>query len=107
MTAANVGARYGQFTGAKAGPGGNSVLAFNGIANQVQDLKGAWYWIEILPFVDSGAGLLSSYENNPHLKAYAPDKLHPWIYRITAYARGKKKGTEVVLQTVLSFQSSE
>ena len=107
MTVTNVGARYGQFTGAAAGPGGNPILGLSESSSQIKDLKGAWYWIEILPFATAEVGLLSAYENNPHLKAYAPDKSAPWIYRITVYARGQKKGTEVVLQTVLSFQSSE
>ncbi|QIL70821.1 pilus assembly protein PilX [Diaphorobacter sp. HDW4B] len=107
MTAANVGARYGQFTGAAAGPGGNPILGLSESSKQVKDLKGAWYWIEVLSFANSEVGLLSTYDNNPHLKAYAPDKSVPWIYRITVYARGQKKGTEVVLQTVLSLQSSE
>ncbi|QIL82682.1 pilus assembly protein PilX [Diaphorobacter sp. HDW4A] len=107
MTATNVGARYGQFTGAVSGPGGNPVLAINETAKNAKDLKGAWYWIEVLPFADAQIGLLSSYENNPHLKTYAPDSRQPWIYRITVFAKGRKNGTEVVLQSLISLQSSE
>ncbi|QNP47324.1 pilus assembly PilX family protein [Diaphorobacter aerolatus] len=107
MTSSDVGARYGQFTGASSGSGANPILAINETARQIKDLKGAWYWIEILPFADTETGLLSEYEKNPHLAAYAPDKRRPWLYRITIYARGRKKGTEVVLQSVLSLQSME
>ncbi|MBF5005271.1 pilus assembly protein PilX [Diaphorobacter sp. NR2-3-3-1] len=107
MTAADVGARYGQFTGAVSSPGGNPLLAIQASSSNTKDLKGAWYWIEVLPFIDAQTGLLSIYENNPHFKTYAPDSRRPWIYRITVFAKGRKQGTEVVLQSLLSLQSSE
>ena len=107
MTASDNGARYGQFTGAGSGAGGNAVLSIRSDVSRASDMKGAWYWVEVLPFVDASVGLLSSYESNGHTKAYAPDKSKPWIYRITVFARGQKKGSEVLLQSVLSLQSSE
>lgn len=107
MTAENIGARYGQFTGAASGPGGNPILAMQQTGNSSGAHKGAWYWIEILPFVDAPVRLISGYENNAYLTAFAPDSRRPWIYRITVYARGNKKGTTVVLQSVLSLQSEE
>ncbi len=107
MTAENVGARYGQFTGASSASGGNPILAMRGTASRANDLKGAWYWVEVLPFVETQARLLSQNENNAAFKSYAPDPSRPWIYRITVLARGNKKSTEVVLQSIISLQAIE
>jgi len=95
-----VGARYGTYTGATTGAGGqtaNPILAAAG-ANQ-----GGWYWIEILPYVGGegyaggegadgtvivgGANMLSLDLGEPYV-----------VYRITALAYGRKPNTMVVLQ---------
>ena len=107
MTADGNGARYGQFTGAPSGPGSHPVLAARYPSARVRELYGAWYWVEILPLVDANVSLLSQYEHHQHLFTYAPDKRRPWVYRITVYAHGKKQGTEVVLQSVVSMQPAE
>jgi type IV pilus assembly protein PilX len=94
MTAANVGATYGQFTGATAT--NNSILS-----NQ------AWYWVEIMPYIDSNVSLLSVLPPGSNVEKFAPTRKKPWVYRITAYARGTKPGSEVVLQSTLSIQAFE
>lgn len=90
----NVGARYGQFTGAQAGNTSNPILAYNDPANNKD--KGGWYWIEIMPY-DSNAGntgLITNGSNNLALN------LTPSVaYRITAIAHGLKPSTQVVLQS--------
>ncbi|MEZ5718000.1 MAG: PilX N-terminal domain-containing pilus assembly protein [Burkholderiaceae bacterium] len=90
----NVGARYGQFTGAQTGSTSNPILAYNDPANNKD--KGGWYWIEIMPY-DSNAGntgLITNGSNNLALN------LTPSVaYRITAIAHGLKPSTQVVLQS--------
>jgi type IV pilus assembly protein PilX len=90
----NVGARYGQFTGAQAGSSSNPILAYNDPANNKD--KGGWYWIEIMPY-DSNAGntgLITNGSTNLALN------LTPAVaYRITAIAHGLKPSTQVVLQS--------
>lgn len=94
MIAANVGARYGQFTGAELGIAGSK--ASNPILKNTTAGQGGWYWIEVMPY-DSTAGnssLVSNGSNNLALN------LKPSVaYRITAVARGLKPSTQVVLQS--------
>ena len=100
MTQPNVGARYGEYSGATKGDSSNPanpILADTSAAN-----RGGWYWIEVLPYDESskssnliqgsGTGLL-------------PLNLTPSVvYRITALAYGRKTNiagnpvTTVVLQ---------
>lgn len=95
LTAKDVGARYGDFTGAKAGATGNPILA-NTTPNY-----GAWYWIEVMKFTPSPAAgnkvVQGSTAVNP-----VNAKL---IFRITAIARGLKPNTQVVLQKTVAFPS--
>ncbi|WP_353235341.1 pilus assembly protein PilX [Diaphorobacter ruginosibacter] len=107
MTAPDVGARYGQFTGAHAGLAGNPILAERASAKNAAGLQGAWYWIEILPYASANLSLLSRFEGNTQMAVYAPDPQRPWIYRITALARGRQKGSEVVVQSILTLRSLE
>lgn len=107
MTDSAVAARYGQYTGATADPEMHPILAERGTATVAGELRGAWYWIEILPYAVENIRLLSSYEPNTAMARFSPDRNRPWIYRITVLARGKKKGTEVVLQSVLTIKSVE
>lgn len=97
MAVNGVGARYGQYTGARPGTSAtpaNPLLADTGAAN-----RGGWYWIEVLPYDESSktSGLivpasgqsrnLLSLNINPNV-----------VYRITALAYGRRPGTVVVLQ---------
>ena len=80
MTATNVAARYGDNTNVTSSLS-NTILLKRGAK------EGAWYWIEVIPYV-SGS-----------LKGLGET---PYIYRITAIAKGLKPSTQVVLQSVLT-----
>lgn len=93
LAATGIGARYGQYTGAQIGD-------TNSPANPIlQDRSaataGGWYWIEVLPYVDSKAGLITNAASNQlELTGLAPHA----VFRITAIAYGRKPGTVVVLE---------
>ena len=99
MAAANVGARYGEYTGAKAGSDSapaNPILADKSTAD-----RGGWYWIEILPYDESSknSGLIVSDTTGTPTINLLPLNLKPNVaYRITALAYGRKPGTMAVLQ---------
>lgn len=101
MLATDVGARYGQFTGASAAATANPILA------DTDPGEGAWYWVEMLPYVDPNVALLASMPPGSNVERFAPSRKQLWVYRITALARGQKPGTEVVLQSTLSLQPAE
>lgn len=101
MIAANVGARYGQFTGAKAAATANPILAATGAG------QGAWYWVEMMPYIDPNISLLAVLPPGSNVERFAPSRKKLWVYRITAIARGNKPSSEVVLQSTLSLQAVE
>lgn len=101
MIASDVGARYGQFTGASADATANPILADKSAG------KGAWYWVEIMPYVDPNVSLLASMPPGSNVERFAPTRKKLFVYRITALARGNKAGSEVVLQSTLSLQVAE
>ncbi|CAN7316756.1 PilX N-terminal domain-containing pilus assembly protein [Acidovorax sp. Leaf78] len=95
MTQPNIGARYGQYSGAATG---NSSTPANPILADVSsNNSGGWYWIEIMQYdessknsrvvVDSSSTNLLRFNLKPNV-----------IYRITALAYGRKPGTMAVLQ---------
>lgn len=99
MRAHNVGARYGQFTGAETGSHSNPILKLN--KETTASDEGGWYWIEIMPYdPDAGnSGLISNGSQNLSLN------LRPNVaYRITALARGLKPSTQVILQSTFVLQ---
>ena len=103
MATANVGARYGQFSGATLGDSSkpaNPILADRSAAN-----RGGWYWIEVLPYEESSknSGLIvNSTGVGGNL---LPMNLKPnVVYRITALAYGRKANTMVVLQETYAQQ---
>ena len=100
MIAANVGARYGQFTGAATG--GTSTTASNPILKKTDTDEGGWYWVEVMPY-DSSAGnsKLITTETSGNLGL---NLLPNVAYRITAIARGLKPSTQVVLQSTFVRQ---
>lgn len=88
-TANNVGARYGQYTGAPQN--GNPILS------KSSTKEGAWYWIEIMRFdKDKDAENMVEGVASEAIKA-------PLLFRITAIARGLKPSTQVVLQSVVAL----
>jgi len=101
MIADDIGARYGQFTGASAEATANPILADKTAG------KGAWYWVEMLPYVDPNVSLLANMPPGSNVERFAPARKKLWVYRITALARGNKPSSEVVLQSTLSLQVAE
>lgn len=96
MQMLNVGARYGQYTGATTGAASNPILA------ESAEGRGGWYWIEVLPYVKGAGnlGLIPDSTNNLldiSLDTYV-------VYRITALAQGLKSNTQVVLQQTYARQ---
>ena len=103
MTAANVGARYGQYTGAKKGDSSNPA---NPILQETDAGKGGWYWIEVLPYDQSSktSGVIVGGSGATNLDLL-PLNLKPHVvYRITALAQGLKPNTRVVLQQTYARQ---
>lgn len=98
MISTDVGARYGQFTGATTS---------NEILLKTDAGKGAWYWVEMLPYVDTNVALMAGLDPNSNVERFAPARKKMLVYRITALARGLKPNTEVVLQSTLSVQAIE
>lgn len=94
--AASAAARYGDYTGAL--PPADSKATPNPLLTERTADKGAWYWIEVMPYDDSPAGLLPD-RNKLELN------LKPFVvYRITAVAKGNKDKTRVVLQSTYARQ---
>ena len=97
----DVAAHYGQFTGADAATTANPILS--GTATNQR----AWYWVEILPYVDPNVSLLAGMPPGSNVERFAPSRKKPWVYRITAIAQGNRPATMVVLQSTLSLQAVE
>lgn len=104
-----VGARYGQYSGNAPGAHTNPILSFSA-AN-----KGAWYWVEPIPFkgaeLGNTTGLLQSSATVP-IEA-------DMLFRITALALGikgassndtdidKRSPTAAVIQTIVALPVSK
>ena len=98
MATANVGARYGQFSGATLGNSSkpaNPILADRSAAN-----RGGWYWIEIMHYDESSknSGLIVSTAGTPTNNLLNLNLKPNVVYRITALAYGRKNSTMAVLQ---------
>jgi type IV pilus assembly protein PilX len=104
-------ARYGDYTGASIGAKENDVLAAVDSGSSSDNWgtrllqkwsgaskSGAWYWIEVLPYEESG-GMTSLIEGTGSSSAVALNLKPNVVYRITVLARGIKQG-QVVLQEV-------
>lgn len=72
-------ATYGQFTGAVPGANGNPILTANPSA--------AWYWVEVLQFNAKGCAAATG---------MCPPQNRPFVYRITAVARGRGNTIAVI-----------
>ncbi|MEJ8856619.1 pilus assembly protein [Variovorax robiniae] len=84
-----VAATYGTYTGAKATAASNPLLMTG--AGQAPR---AWYWVEVLPY-DVGAATTAG-----PAQRFAPDAGNPYVFRITAVAKGLKPNSMAVVQTV-------
>ena len=102
ISATDVGARYGQFTGAKLS---TTAAPANPVLADTSDWdRGGWYWIEVLPYIKPGTGTNRLIVDATASSSGAPDvfqaNLDPnVIYRITAVAYGRKNSMVVLQQT--------
>lgn len=95
MTADGIGARYGEYTGALPT---DDEATTSPLLRERAAGRGAWYWIEVMPYDMSPGGLLAGRDKlelnlNPAV-----------VYRITALAIGLKPRTQVVLQSTFARQ---
>ncbi|MDP3253019.1 MAG: hypothetical protein Q8M77_14040 [Hydrogenophaga sp.] len=81
-----IAAVYGQFTGAAPQTAGNPLL--NAATPR------AWYWVEVFRYTQA-AGIMHPAGDLP-----IPDRRRPFVYRITAFAKGLHPGTRVHLRSV-------
>lgn len=86
FTGANRGATYGQYTGATYAANSGNVL-LNPATPQ------AWYWVEVLQYNTAAA------VGGGNAAIWSPSPTQPFVYRITALARGRKAGTLAVVQS--------
>lgn len=104
MTATNVGARYGQYTGALTGDPSDPNKTANPLLHwdtTTPPDRGGWYWIEVLPYDESSknSGLIVDDATGAPTTNLLALNLRPNVaYRITALAYGRKPSTMVVLQ---------
>ena len=107
MTQPNVGARYGQYTGAARGTTtspASPILQWN-TDGTTPNNQGGWYWIEVLRYDESSknSGVIVGGANTDHLLRL---NLKPnLVYRVTALAYGRKPGTMAVLQQTYARQT--
>ena len=85
LTAADVGARYGEYTGASLGDASNPINPI--LADRSAPNQGGWYWIEVLPYDQSSQNAGVVMGNNNLL---ALNMVPNVVYRITALAYGRK-----------------
>lgn len=101
--AADIGARYGRYTGAALG---SSTSPANPIlADRSADNRGGWYWIEILPYDETGktSGLIVN-ASGVGGNALGLNLVPNVVYRVTALAYGRKPNTMVVVQQTYAQQ---
>ena len=102
LAVTDVGARYGQYTGAlKGDPSDASKTANPILADTSAADRGGWYWIEVLPYDESSknSGLIVDDTTGVTTTTLLALNLRPSVaYRITALAYGRKPSTMVVLQ---------
>ena len=104
MAVADVGARYGQYTGATPGDPSDATKTANPLLHwdaATPPDRGGWYWIEVLPYDESSknSGLIVDTATGIPTTSLLALNLRPNVaYRITALAYGRKPSTMVVLQ---------
>lgn len=98
MIADNVGARYGEYTGALPATGSTAMV--NPLLTERTARRGAWYWIEVMQYASTGESSVVSNASQTMALNLSPRV----VYRITAVARGLKEGTQVVLQSTFARQ---
>jgi type IV pilus assembly protein PilX len=102
MSKDNVGARYGDYSGATLG--NTSSPASPILADRSANNRGGWYWIEVMYYDESSknSGLIVGSTSTKGLLSL---NLKPnVVYRITALAYGRKSTTMAVLQQTYARQ---
>ena len=101
------GARYGQFTGAAIGDTdapANPILAYRSDPKKPEEMRGGWYWIEVLNYTNAeGEGLIVDAPAGALRLRLSPNV----VYRITALAYGQRSTTMVVLQQTYAQQTTK
>lgn len=92
FVAASGGVPYGRYSGAPAVVGAGNPLLLSSAA------RGAWYWIEVLPYNTGSAAI------GGDLAIWSPTPADPFIFRLTAVVQGRRSGATTVLQTLLVRQ---
>lgn len=91
------GAYYGQYTGANPSTGDSnpSLSANRASATSLPSDGQPWgrYWVEVFRYAESVSSGAAAAAN------LVPDPSAPYIYRITAIARGRKPGSQVVIKS--------
>ncbi|THJ33948.1 hypothetical protein E8K88_07565 [Lampropedia aestuarii] len=96
-------ALYGEFTGAVQDASmGNSRLLVTADMRQNRTLANAWYWIEPLEF-NANSAIGQRYA--PIGQSVGMNSINGIVYRITAVARGRKPGTQAIVQSILVPQA--
>lgn len=96
-------ALYGEFTGAVQDASmGNSRLLVTADMRQNRTLANAWYWIEPLEF-NANSAIGQRYA--PIGQSVGTTSINGIVYRITAIARGRKPGTQAIVQSILVPQA--
>lgn len=96
-------ALYGEFTGAVQDASmGNSRLLVTADMRQSRTLANAWYWIEPLEF-NANSAIGQRYA--PIGQSVGTTSINGIVYRITAIARGRKPGTQAIVQSILVPQA--
>ena len=109
-----LGARFGKYTGAKASTNNQTGAISNPILADTSSGRGGWYWIEILPYDQTGenSSLITGVTNTPAgggtpvtsnagTSILTVNSEAPVIYRITAIAIGLRENSRAVIQSTL------
>lgn len=98
-----VAALYGEFTGAVQDASmGNSRLWVTEKMREDREQANAWYWIEPMEFSANSA---TGQRYAPIGQNVGMGSTNGIVYRITAIARGRKPGTQAIVQSILVPQA--
>jgi Tfp pilus assembly protein PilX len=87
------GVNYTQYAGDSVDYGSGAAVGGGSVSLALGDADRGRYWVEVFPFAINPIGLGGS------ANAPAPDSGYPFVFRITAMAKGIRGGTVSVLRT--------
>jgi len=99
------GVPYGRYTGAQSRPSAAHAFGAADDLLQITPQRGAWYWVEVLPYQVGQVALQASNAAAAARAPLTPLPAHPYVYRVTAVVQGRFPPALVVLQTVLVRQA--